>query len=307
MRPILSALLLLTLVLGACTSSPAPAEANSSQLQAGESMPAENSGQASAQREATLSEVLNTVRARSVPADEFAPAIVGMQINAGGGLQTGRDGKARIDFPEGTILRVGPNSIFTMPEIVDSNGEAKTTLELFFGKVYILLKGGSMEVKTPSGVASVRGSLLSVQYNPKTNRMRASCLEGHCALWNNTGDEVELTEGQSAYIDEEDALSEIEEMDRDEILAWLADNPDLLDFLDEYPDPEDYPDFDDDEWYDFDYSEEDFADEEWYSGYEFDGEDFYFEDNQEFEEDLGEDGGNDETFDDSGGDVNGEE
>ncbi len=307
MRPILSALLLLTLVLGACTSSPAPAEADSSQPPTGESTPAENSGQASAQREATLSEALNTVRARSVPADEFAPAIVGMQINAGGGLQTGRDGKARIDFPEGTILRVGPNSIFTMPEIVDSNGEAKTTLELFFGKVHILLKGGSMEVKTPSGVASVRGSLLSVQYNPKTNRMRASCLEGHCALWNNTGDEVELTEGQSAYIDEEDALSEIEEMDRDEILAWLADNPDLLDFLDEYPDPEDYPDFDDDEWYDFDYSEEDFADEEWFGGYEFDGEDFYFEDNQEFEEDLGEDGGNDETFDDSGGDVNGEE
>jgi hypothetical protein len=321
MRPIISALLLLTFMLGACTSSPAPAATDSTQPPAStaESTPAENSEQASAEREAILSEVLNTVRARSLPIDEFAPAAAGMKINAGGGLQTGRDGKARLDLlPEGTILRIGPNSSFTVPAITEANGEAKTTLELFFGKVYVLLKGGSLEVKTPSGIASVRGSLLSVQYNPKTNRMRASCLEGHCALENEAGEELELIEGQSAYIDEEDDLSGVEEIDRDEIFFWLEDNPDLLDFLDEYPDPEDYPDFDDDEWYDFDYSEEDFADEEWYDEYEFGGDDFYyFEDEEEFEEgfsedddyeeDFGEDDGYEEGFDDSGGDVVGEE
>lgn len=245
MKKITTALLLLTFLLGACSTSPAPAGTDSPQDPA-PTTPSANSGQAEAGREAIVSEIENSVSARSTSSEEFAPAAIGMKISAGGGLQTGSDGRTRIDLaPEGSIIRVGPNSSFTLPEITEAGGQPKTTLELFFGKVYVLLNGGSLDVKTPSGVASVRGSLLSVEFNPETKRVRASCLEGYCTLEDEDGEALELTEGQSAYIDEEGSLSEIGEIDQDEIVNWIEDNPDLLDFLDELPNPEDYPDLQD--------------------------------------------------------------
>jgi len=201
--------------------------------------------------------------------DEFAEAVNGMKLLPGGGLETGGDGKARLDItPEGTIIRIAPNSAFTMVSITDGDDGVKTTTQLLFGKIFILLRGGSLEVETPSGIASVRGSLLSVQYNRRLNRVRASCLEGNCTLQNQAGDEANMIQWQSAYIDEDGNLSDIRDIDRDEIEEWLNENPDLIDFLDELPDPDDFFDFDDDEWYYdeddafFDDEEEDFDDDD---------------------------------------------
>lgn len=256
----LAALLLLTFVLGACASSAYPAQGESTQPPAGsestapaESTPPENSGPAPAAREAVLSEFENEVVVRAAFEGEFIPAEIGFIIQQGGGLQTGETGRARLDLkPEGTIVRVAPNSAFTLPQIVETDGEPKTTLDLFFGKIFILLNGGSVDVQTPSGVASVRGSLLSVSFDPVNGRIQAACLEGHCALQNEGGNVVEIEEGESAFVEESGIITEVDGIDRGEISEWLVGAPELGEFLEVLPDPEAYPNIPDLDEFDFD-------------------------------------------------------
>ena len=256
MKSTLSALLLLTLWLGACTSSPAntPSIANDPTVNApAESTPVGSNDQTSAEREAVVSEVENQVVVKTTVDGEFIPAEKGVVLPQGGVLQTGETGRARLDLnPEGTIVRVAPNSSFTLPQISEVDGAPKTSIELFFGKIFILLNGGSVDVETPSGVASVRGSLLSVSFNPATQRIQATCLEGHCGLVNASGEDVDLVEGESAYIDEDGVLHELAGIDQDEIQAWLNEAPELNQFLSELPDPQDYPELREFDEYDFD-------------------------------------------------------
>lgn len=248
MKKLTTTLLLLTLLLGACTSTSSTPEMNATESSAVESTATENNDQAETSREAVLSEIENDVTAKIESSNEFLSASVGMVIPVGGTIQTGADSRAKLNLtPENTIVRVGPNSSFILSSMDDESGEPKTTLQLLFGKIFILLNGGSLEVETPSGVASVRGSLLSVQYDPETNRVRASCLEGECALENVSGEEVEMTEGESVFIDEEGLLSDVTEINQDEIEEWLEEISELDEFMDELPNPEDYPDFEDDE------------------------------------------------------------
>lgn len=193
-------------------------------------------------REAVLSEVDKTVLARATQNDSLMPAAAGMKIQTNGGVETGSDGRARLDLlPDGTIIRVGPNSSFILTEITKIDGEPKTTIELFFGKIYILLNGGSLSVKTPTGVAAVQGSVLSVEYDPETNQLKASCLEGHCSLKDEEDNEVELTDGESSYIEEDEPPTDPEMIDSEEIQEWLDEVPEMPEFFDELPNPEDFP------------------------------------------------------------------
>lgn len=251
MKKITTSLLLLTLLLGACTQASSTPEIDSTESAPSvEATATGNNDQVETNREALVAEIENDVQVKNESSSEFSSASVGMSIPVGGTIQTGADSRAKLNLtPENTIVRVGPNSSFTLSKIENENGEPQTTLQLLFGKVFILLNGGSLEVQTPSGTASVRGSLLSVIYNPANNRVRASCLEGFCSLENEDGDLVDFVEGESVFIDEEGLLSEITEIDQDEISAWLEENPELSEFMDELPNLEDYPDFEDDEWY----------------------------------------------------------
>jgi hypothetical protein len=260
MRRMTSAFLLLTLWLGACTSNPASTPSDSTEPAkteaAGESTPTEISTQVLAQREAVIAEIENEVTVRIEADGEFIPAEAGAIIQQGGALQTGADGRARLDLkPEGTIVRVAPNSVFNLSEVANAEGKPQTTLSLIFGKIFVLLNGGSLDVQTPSGVASVRGSLLSVSYDPTTGKVQAVCLEGHCAIENESGDEADIPEGDSALVDENGDIVEFDGIDQGEIQAWLNENPELGEFLDELPNPESYPELEGFELFDFDPSQ----------------------------------------------------
>jgi hypothetical protein len=138
---------------------------------------------------AAIIAVQNKSTARVTDQDEYVPAKPGMTLLVGGGVQTGEDSRATLNLlVNGTIIRLGPNSSFTVQEITGRE-RSKTQINLLFGKIWVLLKGGAVEVTIPSGVASVRDSLLGVSYDPQKKSMRASCLEGNCALENEAGGE----------------------------------------------------------------------------------------------------------------------
>ena len=253
MKKLAITFLLLTILLGACspkgTATQAPVSQEPAQteppvvaIEPTATKPAPTNT-AAPSREATISEITNEVMARILSTKDFAPASVGTNILPTGGVETGVDGHARLDLlPEGTIVRVGPNSSFSVPQIVEENGQPKTVIELLFGKIYILLNGGTLDVETPSGVASVRGSLMRVEYDTEKKMLKASCLEGHCSLKNENGDEVDLVAGQATYIEGNFPPVEPILIDSSEIQEWLAEIPELGDFMDQLPNPSDYPD-----------------------------------------------------------------
>jgi hypothetical protein len=95
-------------------------------------------------------------------------------------------------------------------------------------------------------VASVRGSLLSVEHNNQTGRTRVTCMEGDCSLQSENGEEIDLPEGQESFIDEGGEVMDPFPMDQDEVEAWLNENPEMDLFMSELPHPEGFPDLPDD-------------------------------------------------------------
>ncbi len=187
-----------------------------------------------APRQAVISELENDVQVRLSNDAEFSSAKAGMTLPVGASLQTGDNSRASLTLlPEGTIVRVAPNSTFTISIIESVDGSPKTKLQLTLGKIWILLAGGDLDVETELGVASVRGSLLSVDYDPDTKTVRVTCLEGHCKLHNSKDDEEkDLTNGEATGIDEDGNTIITETMSLDEFQEWLDENPDALEYFD---------------------------------------------------------------------------
>lgn len=183
-------------------------------------------------RMAAISQVEPLVEARTSASLDFESASPGLSLPVGGEARTGENGRARIDLaPDGTIIRLAPDSHFSVMELEQADGSPFTLLELFFGKIFIILSGGELEVQSPSGVASVRGSMLSVAYDPSTNTMTATCLEGHCGLRNETG-RVDLVAGQAADIRDGVLSREPRDLNEQEMLDWLEFVPEMKDYPD---------------------------------------------------------------------------
>jgi FecR-like protein len=138
-------------------------------------------------RSANISEIQNTVEAQNSGNAPWQAAADGQQIGAGGGVKTGDASRARLDIaPDTTVVRVAPNTEFTVEAISPAPTDPVTRIVLAAGKLFAQvtkkLGGGSFEVETPSGVATVRGSLLGTTYERASGLMVATCLEGQCRL-----------------------------------------------------------------------------------------------------------------------------
>lgn len=150
-----------------------------------------------ATRSATLSEIVNLVEGRAIEAGEFAPVAVGFVAGVGGAIRTGADSRARLDLNDGTILRLASLSSFTLQGLpTSSEADPLTQLQLVIGKLWVNLTGGALEVETPVGVATVRGSFAVFEYidgdpaNPADDILIVSCLEGNCSATNTTVSET---------------------------------------------------------------------------------------------------------------------
>lgn len=187
-------------------------------------------------RSAAFTLVENTVESRPAETDAYAPAAVGVSFPIGGQARTGEDGRARLDLsPDGTIIRVVPNTIFTLPALEKKDDAPLTKFKLFIGQIFIILSGGELEVETPSGVATVRGSMMGVSYNPDDGTMTVTCLEGHCNL-RNESDSLDLTAGQAADIRAGILSREPRQITDKELGDWFEFTPELEGLRDRLPD-----------------------------------------------------------------------
>ena len=185
---------------------------------------------------ASLSELQGLVDIRPTGEGDFAPATTESVLGVNGQIQTGDDGRVRLDLSSGTILRVAPSSLFTLASNEEVEGGLATKIKLELGQVFIILNGGSAEVETPSGVATVRGSILEVLVDPVTGDVYVLCAEGDCTAGNGAGT-VHFTAGQKTILyfsaTGEWTLPILEDMTPEEIQNFLDNNPELLEVINE--------------------------------------------------------------------------
>lgn len=199
-------------------------------------------------RSAVISELQNDVDARQASAVDWLAAIEGDQITAGGGVRTGDESRVRIATSDGSIIRIAANTEFQLAEFSPQPTDPVTRLSIEAGKVWIqvtkALGGGSFEVETPSGVATVRGSLMSVEYDPAVGRVLVTCAEGECELRDRLGQNaVRLLAGEQSEIPGSDqGPLAARRMRRQQVREWLDNFPEaraiLQRLLDQLPEDE---------------------------------------------------------------------
>ena len=182
---------------------------------------------------ASISEVQGAVEAKQPSDSDFLAATVGMTLTSLSQVQTGEDGRARLDLSSGTIIRIAPNSLFTLTVKDPDPVNPLVQIELVIGQLFIILNGGSVDVETPSGVASVLGSFLSVEIDSVTGDVYVQCLEGTCHLDTPAGS-FGLATGRKArlHFNPEGGPPQLPEFDiltQEDILAWLQINPEVVD------------------------------------------------------------------------------
>ncbi len=231
---LLSAFIMLVVLLAACSTPPAShvtvapqataaAPAQGSQpAQAPTAAPTQSTA---ASLTAKLSEIVGQVLARESQTASFAQSTPGYILQLLGQVQTQADGKVRLDFSTGTLMRLGPNTLFTLQPTQQSPKGLIINLQMALGQLWVILQGGgSVQVQTKSGVAAVLGSYLSVSYNPATGLLRITCLEGHCSLTTNAGS-VQITTGQTAWVSGINQVPQVGVMNTQDFQAWLNTNP----------------------------------------------------------------------------------
>lgn len=187
---------------------------------------------------AALSELSGKVDSKQAGDEPFAPANTDTALEVNGQIQTGNDGRVRLDLSSGTIIRVAPSSLFTLTSNNEVEGGLATNLKLDIGKIFIILNGGSADVETPSGVASVRGSYMKVEVNPETMDIYVTCLEGNCSASNPAGT-VNFTNGQRVVLFHRDPVTGnwtapyVEPMTPAEFQEWLDENPEAKELFDQ--------------------------------------------------------------------------
>jgi hypothetical protein len=179
-----------------------------------------------------LSELSGLVNAKQASETDFHPVAAGEVLQVAGQVQTGDDGRARVDLSSGTIIRVAPTSLFTLASNEPVQGGLFTKLKLELGRIYVILNGGSLDVETPSGVASVLGSYMMVEITPGTLNIVITCLEGNCSAGG-----INFTNGQKITFFYDLATGQygpplLEEMNEKDFQNWRDESPEARSILD---------------------------------------------------------------------------
>ena len=188
--------------------------------------------QAASPLSAALSELQGSVGIKAVDQPDFSPADTGSVLEQNGQVQTGDDGRVRLDLSSGTIIRMAPSSLFTLVSNETSQDGLSTKGKLDLGKLFILLSGGTIDVETPSGVASVRGSVLGIEVDPVTLDVYVYCFEGDCGADNPEGS-LDFSGGEKTILFHfnpdtgQYTAPGVEDMTPEDFQKWLDENPEL--------------------------------------------------------------------------------
>jgi len=173
---------------------------------------------------ASMHEIIGTVTIRKPDQSDFTAVMPDQILTVSSTVKTAEQSRVRLDLSNQTIVRLGENTIFVFKDERKGVDGGRYFLDLGLGEIWIILKGGEVNVETPSGLAAVRGSFLHVTYRPENNLTTISCLEGHCEL-ENEGGRAELVSGETALVYSPSIPPVTGRMTGAEASDWVLNNP----------------------------------------------------------------------------------
>ena len=180
---------------------------------------------------ASLNDLQGIVQIKNPDQADFSSATYGDRLQVHGQIRTGAESSARLEFSTGTMIRVAPNSQFVLQSNVPKDDGLVTRLVVNAGQVWVILHGGQMDVETPSGVASVHGSYMSVSVDPLSEDVWVTCLEGWCKAENPTA-ATEMVAGQGSSLyhwntagNTSPPAPKLRYLSQDEIDQFVKNNP----------------------------------------------------------------------------------
>jgi LysM repeat protein len=136
----------------------------------------------SAERTAKITQIKGTVETRTSSQANWAPAAQDQLLDEGSEIRTASRSNALIELTEGSHIYLDEFTEFTLTLLNPFMDSQLTTLDLKDGQVWVLLKGGALDVVTPFGTASARNAYLSVELQAQSRVLNVSCLQGVCGF-----------------------------------------------------------------------------------------------------------------------------
>jgi hypothetical protein len=117
----------------------------------------------------TVNQIVGQVEVRSGGTSNWRPARVGMPVKMGWDMRTYVESNAELMFANGTILKIGENSVVTLAKLVSdaSSGTSSSNVKVGTGQIWANVKKltsakSTFEFETPTAVASIRGTKLGI-------------------------------------------------------------------------------------------------------------------------------------------------
>jgi FecR protein len=96
-----------------------------------------------------LSEVQGTVQIDRATGDAFDKAFINLPVVEGSKVKTGKDGRAEVEFEDGSALRLAPNSEVDFTRLaLGDDGQKLSTVQLVSGTIYANLRPKKADTKT---------------------------------------------------------------------------------------------------------------------------------------------------------------
>ena len=106
-------------------------------------------------------------------ASSFVDAKDGQALHQGDALKTDADGRAEIDYTDGSLTRLGGSTVFTISKLTSERGGRQTQGTLSVGETWNraakVSETGSFSVKAGGTTAAVEGTAFVVKCVPKTD------------------------------------------------------------------------------------------------------------------------------------------
>jgi hypothetical protein len=158
-------------------------------------------------RAVRLSNVVGSVQILNGTETQFSQAYTNMPLMQASTLKTGEDGRAEIQFEDGSVARLTPNSSATLGVLSrDSAGNTNTELDLLTGLSYVEMSGaanqrfvvhfGSDEVISPAPV--------KFRVNLDSNPTELAVLDGTAHLTGGTAYSVDVKANETVRFDASD-------------------------------------------------------------------------------------------------------
>ncbi len=184
---------------------------------------------------ATVTDVLGTVQVRTRVG--WRGTFRNVKLFPGMSLRTGRNSRTQIRYDDGSVVRLGSNSLMRI--------RPSRSVRLLRGKTWIKKTKNNQrfQVRTPMAQATVLGTELFVAHSEERNASHVTTLTGLVEVESNKGEKVQVKPGQWVEIEPDKALEQPTPFDWNE----LKKKERLLLDMDFMPEP-DAPEEVDEDW-----------------------------------------------------------